>query len=250
MQNNHNTMQVSDLPSIYPEQGPSLVKKRKLSEVNPAGAASAGAHTHHRRAVRIVGRSNSQATNDSTVDPQISLLSMLRRQGVDGTTAIAVEKANTFFDDVITEAELEAYDQEVLRAIRDSDLETLRSFYKSNRPLKCSNRFGESLLHLACRKSLSPVVKLLVYEAGVPLNIRDDMGRSPLHDAFWTPTVNCELVDLILNKCPDLLLLPDKRGHTPLNYARKDHWPEWNKYLEDRQHMILPKTLNLPMCSP
>ena len=237
-------MQGSGFPSIHPEQ--SMLKKRKLSEA--ADPAESSTHTH-RRAVRIVGRRNDQASNDSTIDPQVSLLSMLRRQGVDGTV-VAPEKANAFFDDVITEAELGAYDAEVLRAIRDSDLNTLRSFYKSNRPLKCSNRFGESLLHLACRKSLSPVVKLLVYEAGVPLNIRDDMGRNPLHDAFWTPTVNCELVDLILNKCPDLLLLPDKRGHTPLNYARKDHWPEWNKFLEARQHMILPKTLNLPMCAP
>mmetsp|Transcript_16997 Transcript_16997/g.41412 ORF Transcript_16997/g.41412 Transcript_16997/m.41412 type:complete len:240 (+) Transcript_16997:111-830(+) len=239
-------MQLSQFPSIHPEQS-RMLKKRKLSDTTPAVVGSST--TTHRRVVRIVARNNNQASSDSTVDPHVSLLSMLRQRGIDGT-AISPEKANSFFDDVITEAELGAYDSEVLRATRDSDLNTLRSFYKSNRPLKCSNRFGESLLHLACRKSLSSVVQFLVYEAGVPLNVRDDMGRSPLHDAFWSPTVNYELVDLILNKCPDLLLLSDKRGHSPLNYARKHHWAEWNKYLEDRQHMIQPKALDLPMCTP
>lgn len=246
-------MQFSQLPSVHPtaEQRP-LSRKRKLSDSTPsitAADAASVSPTQRRRVVRIVARNNDQDRNDSAVDPNVSLLSMLRSQGVDGSE-ISPEKANAFFDDVITDAQLEAYDAEVLRAIRDSDLHSLRSFYQSNRPLQCSNRFGESLLHLACRKSLSSVVQFLVYEAGVPLNVRDDMGRSPLHDAFWSPTVNYELVDLILNKCPDLLLLSDKRGHTPLNYARKHHWAEWNKYLEGRQHMIQPKVLDLPMCAP
>ena len=171
---------------------------------------------------------------------------MLQAQGINASN-VSDDKADALFDDVISQAEVSAYDADVLKAIRDSDLETLQKFHLAGRPLKCSNRFGESLLHLACRKSLSKVVQFLVYEAKVPLNVRDDMGRSPLHDAFWSPTVNTELVDLIVTKCPDLLLLADKRGHTPLNYARKHHWAEWNQYLESRKDMICPKILDLPI---
>jgi hypothetical protein len=35
------------------------------------------------------------------------------------------------------------------------------------------------------------------------------------------------LVKFILDREPDLLLVSDKRGHTPLDYARKDHWQTW-----------------------
>ena len=122
-------------------------------------------------------------------------------------------------------------------------METLRVFLKQGRPLKCSNQFGESLLHLACRKGLVSVVKFLLVDAGVPANVRDDMGRSPLHDAFWTPTPNFELVDVILQQCPDLLLICDKRGHPPLAYTRKDHWNVWNQYLQSRSHLLKPSIL-------
>jgi len=148
-----------------------------------------------------------------------------------------------FFHDLKQE-EIDAYGFDVLRAVRESDIDTLRKYHQEGRPLKCSNRFGESLLHLACRKALVPVVDFLVNEVEVPLCVKDDMGRTPLADAFWTIEPNPKLVDIILLKCPDLLLISDKRGHTPLAYVRQQHWEEWNKYLKSRSDLVLPKVLN------
>lgn len=149
-----------------------------------------------------------------------------------------------FFHELKQE-EVDAYGLDVLRAVRESDLDTLRKYHKQGRPLKCSNRFGESLLHLACRKGLVSVVDFFVNEVEIPLCVKDDMGRTPLADAFWTIEPNSDVVDIILRKCPDLLLVSDKRGHTPLAYARREHWPHWNKYLDSRSDLLMPKILDL-----
>eukprot|EP00980_Cylindrotheca_fusiformis_P009017 scaffold1934_cov79-Cylindrotheca_fusiformis.AAC.6 len=187
------------------------------------------------------GESSSSSLHSSRRNPQESLISMLKEEGCN-PEVVSSQSLPDFFAEV-TEEEIQAYDAEALRAIREADMETLRRFLDENRPLKCSNQFGESLLHLACRKSLITVVTFLVDEANVPLNVRDDMGRSPLHDAFWCPEVNFELVDLILQRCPDLLMISDKRGHPPLAYARKQHWKSWNTFLQSRSDII--KTIRI-----
>jgi Ankyrin repeat len=151
-----------------------------------------------------------------------------------------------FFNDLQPE-EIEAYDLEVLQAIRESDLPKLRQYHAQGRPLKCSNRFGESLLHLACRKALLEVVDFLINEIQVPVCVKDDMGRTPLADAFWTINVNTHLVDILVSKCPDLLWIADRRGHTPLSYARREHWHQWNEYLRQKGNeldALIPKILS------
>jgi ankyrin repeat protein len=180
---------------------------------------------------------------DSATNPQDYLSSLLSERGVKVQVQSYNAVPSNFFEET-REEEINAYDFDVLKAIRESDLEQLRSFHKAGRPLKCSNRFGESLLHLACRKGLVPVVDFLINEVGVPLRVVDDIGRSPLHDAFWTCDPNYELVDLLLNECPDLLYISDKRGHAPLMYARRNDWVKWNKYLQHLpSHMVAPTVI-------
>jgi ankyrin repeat protein len=142
-----------------------------------------------------------------------------------------------------TDAEMDAYCSELLNAVRSQDLDALRKFHKAGRPLKCSNRFGESLLHLACRKGFADVVDLLINEAGVPLRVKDDFGRNPAHDACWTVTPNWTLMDLIIASCPDLFLVKDVRGHTPLDYIRREHWTAWTEYLQQKGMQLAPRIL-------
>ena len=143
-----------------------------------------------------------------------------------------------------TEDQMEAYGSEVLGAIRSQDLGALRQIHKSGRPLNCANRFSESLVHLACRKSFDNVVDMLVNEAGVTLRVKDDFGRNPAHDACWTVTPNWKLMDLIVETCSDLLLVSDVRGHTPLDYVRREHWAVWTEYLTTKgTETLAPKIL-------
>ncbi|GKY91771.1 hypothetical protein MPSEU_000148800 [Mayamaea pseudoterrestris] len=149
-----------------------------------------------------------------------------------------------------TEEDIDAYTLDMIDAVRTSNVPLLRQYHKERRTLKCSNRFGESLLHLAARKELVDVVQFLLYEAKLSPAICDDYGRTPLHDACWSTVPNFALVDLIINVCPDLLYIKDRRGHTPLFYARQNHWPAWIQHLEGRLDTLAPKSHFLRVTEP
>lgn len=115
----------------------------------------------------------------------------------------------------------------------------MRSIHESGRSLRCCNRFGESLLHVACRRSTPEIVKFLLKEAGVCPRIRDDYGRTPLHDAVWRAHPEVDIVELLLNVEPRLAFVEDVRGHKPFQYARKEHWRRWREFLCENRDLIL-----------
>uniref|UniRef100_A0A7S1GN04 Uncharacterized protein n=1 Tax=Cyclophora tenuis TaxID=216820 RepID=A0A7S1GN04_CYCTE len=135
--------------------------------------------------------------------------------------------------------DLAAYDSAVVTALRKSDLGQLRAMHTNGKSMNACNQFGESLLHMACRRADVKVVKLLVLEFHVRVDVRDDYGRTPLHDACWTTTPNFELMDVLVEAVdPRLLLAEDVRGHTPFDYARREHWNEWLQFLKDRKERL------------
>ena len=71
--------------------------------------------------------------------------------------------------------------------------------------------------------------------------MRDDYGRTPLHDAAWTDKPNFELVTLLLQACPDLLFIADQRGFTPMAYVGRQRWEEWCVFLEQNKELLTPK---------
>lgn len=134
----------------------------------------------------------------------------------------------------------EAYDLEAVNAIRKGDVENLRKLMEQGKDLNACNRFGESLIHMACRRSDVDVVKFLVHEAHVNLEVTDDFGRSPVHDACWTTIPNFDVMDLLIrNVSPETLLAEDVRGHTAFHYARKEHWTQWVEFLAEREELML-----------
>lgn len=175
---------------------------------------------------------------ENEVSPQDFLMQIAKEKDTDIQIKNALDMKGFFSE--YSEEEIAAYDSVALNAIRTQNIEKLREFHQSGRPLKCSNNFGESLLHLACRRNFVDVVKFLIHEAKVPARIRDDYGRTILHDAAWTCEPNFELIELILHECPDLLFIRDRRGHLPIAYARKSHWGVWNKFLRERKDLVVP----------
>ena len=165
-------------------------------------------------------------------------MQLVRSQGIDVDVHDSLSM-NGFFSEY-TSDELGSYDTDVLIAIRTRDVEKLRELHNGGRPLKCSNNFGESLLHMACRRGFVEVVTFLIHEAKVPVRLRDDYGRTILHDAAWNCEPNFELIQLILTECPDLLFMRDRRGHTPIAYARKSHWAAWNTFLKQHPTLLIP----------
>lgn len=147
-----------------------------------------------------------------------------------------------------TSDRIEAYQNiELLSAVRRRDLAKLKQIASQNaakgRTMDACNRFGESILHLACRKGSLDVVQLLVGEADdvgldCSLLVRDDYGRTVLHDACWTVSPPWELIKLILKKAPVLWRLTDVRGHLALQYAPKCVWTEWIAFLEGNESAL------------
>lgn len=176
-------------------------------------------------------------------NPEKALTTLLAKQDVKihmQPYDTLVEKKQFF--QPVTEEEIDSYKNDVVTAVRNEDLDQLRALYTKGRKLKCSNKYGESLLHLACRRNMVNVTKLLVKEANVPFAVCDDYGRTPLHDACWTPEPNFELIDFILEDCPDLLYIKDKRGATALSYIKRDKWNAWNQYLQGKSiQFLLPR---------
>lgn len=194
------------------------------------------------RKIQNIGSAFKDARGSLAADlhPHQFLIKRLNESGLP-VQAKAFDEVENFFQDPLPE-EIDSYCVEVVDAVRQGDIELLRQIYREGRPLKCSNRFGESLLHLACRRQKVDVVDFLVNEAKIDPKVRDDYGRTPLHDACWTPAPNFKLVDMILSRCPDLLYIKDRRGHTPLFYARQSHWKSWIQHLEPRLETLAPRS--------
>jgi len=146
---------------------------------------------------------------------------------------------NMFHKTDFDERRLAAYTQDVIGAVQRQDLNALKSLHESGRYLDGCNRFGESILHMACRRGFTDIVDYMLNVAGVSVKIRDDYGRTPLHDACWAIEPNFEMIGLLSFENPELLLVPDKRNHTPLDYVRRVHWHKWNDYLKKNKKTLV-----------
>lgn len=153
----------------------------------------------------------------------------LSSRGIKCDTRPSMEMDDGFFVNLT-----DMYDHEVINAIRSNDVTCLQRLHAGGANLECGNRFGETLIHLACRRSSTALVAFLINEAGVSLRVRDDYGRTPLHDACWRVKPDLDLLDMLLDLAPELLMLSDKRGHTPLCYARREHWDILIPFLEEK----------------
>jgi hypothetical protein len=141
-----------------------------------------------------------------------------------------------------SEDDITAYDLETVKAIRSNNLKQLRQLWSSGKSMDACNQFGESVLHMACRRGYGEIVDFLLREVKVRSDRCDDFGRNPFHDALWTPTPNFEVMDLMIDCAdPALLLSEDVRGNTPFDYARSDHSERWITFLEKRRDILVDR---------
>jgi Ankyrin repeats (3 copies) len=178
----------------------------------------------------------------ASITPDACAASIFQKNGVDVRHESLMQKID-FVEP--TNAMIDSYTSEKLRMVRQNDLVALRALRDKGESLDCCNRFGESLLGLALRRGCIEIVTFLVVEAKVNLLVRDDYGRTALHDAMWTPEPQLQQVLLLLRHTPEFLCLRDVRGHTPLNYTRKEHWGIWKKFLEQHQSLLVARLTNV-----
>jgi hypothetical protein len=135
------------------------------------------------------------------------------------------------FFDRISEEEMSYYTVAVATAVRGNDVEEIKKLQESGLSLNCCNRFGESLLHISCRRGFVEMAKLILNQPGASVRLSDDCGRTPLHDLCWNPSPQLEICQWLLEREPSLFFMRDKRNFTPFEYARQEHWPIWKKFI-------------------
>ena len=96
--------------------------------------------------------------------------------------------------------------------------------------MSACNQHSESIVHMACRRSSIEVVEFMLMNGAV-LDIVDDRGRNPLHDACWSIEPRFEVASLVMDTNLNLIMQSDCRGASPLAYVPKDHWIDWCAFL-------------------
>lgn len=182
-------------------------------------------------------------SDDESMNPDAYLKLLVEtRYGLKPVVKPTLDLSDNDFFTPITPEQLAAYTNEIVLAGRDGDVATLKKMYvTSGHRMECCNRFGESLLHMACRRGFQDMVQFLLVDIEGPqlsVRIRDDCGRTPFHDACWCAAPNLTICKWLLERDPSLLLMSDKRGHTPFQYARQQHWGTWKKIVYDNVELL------------
>ena len=172
----------------------------------------------------VNNNNNSANNNNNTPEeehphrPHILLQETL--QGSHYITATTCQSSSwEHYFEAVTPERVAAHSLVVVKAIRRANVAALRQLLQQGVPLHGCNPQGESSLHLACRLGNLDVVRFLIEDAHVSLRVRDDQGKTPLHDALWTPSPQFDLVEYIVDQAPELLFLTDYRGYTAWQYV-------------------------------
>jgi len=204
-------------------------KKRKLvvrSQQNHSDHQQQRQQTQQRQRQLLLG-----------IKPSEYALAAFRANGAD-IAKVQLSMEPTF--QLPTQVMLDSYKPELLNLVRKDDLAGLQALHAIGKLVNCCNKFGESLLHLACRRGRTRVVRFLLQEADIHIHIRDDYLRTPLHDACWTCEPNFELVDMLIRHAPEHVVMSDARGFTPFDYVRKEHKGKWLRFLWERRGILKP----------
>jgi hypothetical protein len=179
------------------------------------------------------------ASCSTGVSPEDHLLSILKERGYAGWVVESSDARKLVAQP--SQRQIDQYDMEVGLAIRSGDLATLERLVKEEgRQMDACNKFGESLIHLACRRGAPELLRFLLAHGG-SLSACDDLGRSPLHDLCWCPHPRWELVKVFLERDEArLFITADKRGWTPLKYVRRAHWPVWRAFFDSVKDIYWP----------
>lgn len=133
-----------------------------------------------------------------------------------------------------------SYGTWIVDVVKKRDSEGLKTALACGLSSNACNTYGESLIHRVCRLGERTLLEILL-EAGCDLQVADDYGRTPLHDACWSPEPSFDLVELILKRDVRLLYISDARGALPLSYVRKEHWSQWLKFLATNKDVFWPR---------
>jgi hypothetical protein len=165
------------------------------------------------------------------LSPQAFLDELLESRGY---STKVFETLKTAYHCKPTPLQQASYDVHIIRVVKMKDAETLDAFLKGGLSPNPCNSYGESIVHMVCRRGDHELLKVLI-QNGCNIQVADDYGRTPLHDACWTAEPSFETVKMLLQQDRHLFYLKDSRGSLPLSYVRREQWPAWIEFLEQKK---------------
>ena len=193
---------------------------------NPAEPVAPPLESLYRpRIITVGGKEPEYVSPQNDLNPQEWLDRRFEERGYSTENFSSLECA---YYNKPTEFQQASYGLKVVNMCRTNDVEGLAEIMECGLSYNPCNQFGESLIHMACRRGNYPMLKYLV-DRGCSVQICDDFGRTPLHDACWTSEPNFKIVELILDTDTRLLHIVDCRGATPLAYVKRENWQKWKE---------------------
>lgn len=170
--------------------------------------------------------------------PQDVLMRLVEQQGHLELQRIKSEDAG--YDTMPSPLQLSSFGTQVVQAVHTSDAEMLGKLLSCGLSPNPCNQFRDSILDLVCKRNNSAIFKCLL-EHGSDIRVVDGFGRTPLHHCAWASSFTREIAEAILERDPLQLFIEDKRGQTPMEYARVDIMSEWSEFLEEMADKYWPK---------
>lgn len=171
--------------------------------------------------------------------PEDFLHEILRERGY--STQMVSVKDTAFFRTPEPD-QVAAYDKVILSAVLDEDEAALERLRAAGRRMDACNRFGDSVLHMACRRGRARALRYFLRVCGPQgVVLSDDFGRTVMHDACWTATPRFDVASAVLDVDTRLLRMLDSRGSSPLQYVPQDQWPLWCAFFESRKEVYWPR---------
>ena len=150
-----------------------------------------------------------------------------------------IESINSAYFNDPTELQIASYGRKMQVAVRKGDVTALEKLLKCGLSPNACNRFGESILFLACRRGKTEILQALI-EARAAIQICDDHGRNLLHASCWAINPPFEIVKILLEYDSSMLFMMDTRGLTPLSYINIEDWGKWNDWLHENIDTFFP----------
>lgn len=171
------------------------------------------------------------------VSPQIYLDVLLRSRGYSTTRYRTLDGA---YYNKPTPLQKASYTTRLIDVIRRQSPEELRKLMSCGLSPNGCNEFGESIVHNLCRRGEYEKLEIL-FEYGCDVQVADDYGRTPLHDACWASHPSFETVKMLLDRYSRLFVMTDARNAPPLSYVPKENWKVWIQFFEDEKDVYFPK---------
>ncbi|GAX22247.1 hypothetical protein FisN_19Lh317 [Fistulifera solaris] len=183
-------------------------------------------------------------SNETT--PQRYLDELLKERGYEKERYDCLK---TGYYNAPTKLQIASYHAHLVSLVKQNSIETIADILACGLSPNPCNEFGSSLLQIACRRGNVELLEIMLRH-GCSLQVADEFGRTPLHNALYAKQPAFALVKRILQVDPHLINMADSRGHLAFDYVRKEHCDEWIAFLDKVVDEIWPTQSEQPPPHP